>query len=218
MEVSSFREIFKRFCAALGWAGLVTLVIFAMVPMMIMDSTGKNDLSPLAAVRIRNLEPPPPEEIIQEKEEEPPPEPEIEMPTPVPQIARPHTDVPTFRPDVSLSAVKGPPLSMPKTDVAVVGFKLGDVDQAPRTTVRTPPVYPFRARNMGIEGVVKVRFLVDATGRTQQITIIEAKPPGVFEDAVIQAVKSWRFEPAVLDGNKVAAWIVAPLQFKLDGD
>ena len=39
-------------------------------------------------------------------------------------------------------------------------FESYELDQAPRAVVKTPPMYPFRARQQGIEGVVQVKILV----------------------------------------------------------
>lgn len=221
MAVFPFREALKRSCSALGSAFLVTLLIFALVPLMIADSTGKTGSAAPVSVQIRTLRLPDPVQATSSSEpvREPPQEPEMQMQNPVSSvIPRPERDLPVFSPDIRLSAVRGPTLAMPKADAGLQGFELGEVDQAPRTLVRIPPVYPFRARNMGIEGAVRVRFLVGIDGKAGQITILEADPPGIFEDAVIQAVKSWRFEATVRDGRKVSAWIVAPLRFQLGND
>jgi len=60
-------------------------------------------------------------------------------------------------------------------------------------SVRMQPEYPFRARRRGIEGHVVVAFDVSADGGTQNIEVLEARPPGVFDEAVLQAVRKWRF-------------------------
>ena len=83
--------------------------------------------------------------------------------------------------------------------------------------VRRRPQYPYRARQRRLEGRVKVRFLVQADGTTSQITILESEPAGVFDQAVQDAVAGWRFEPGKLAGEPVAAWIVTPILFDLDG-
>lgn len=216
---------FERFALAFFGAVMVTLVIFALVPMMIADSTQIHAEDTIFAIRVREVKPPPPpEDTLPPPEPEkmpPPPDPEVKLPVlSTLQVSQPRTDMPLFRPDVRLSAMSGPALSVPRGEPGpgIQGFEIGDVDQGPRAVVRSPPIYPFRARSMGIEGVVKVRFLVDVTGRAQHITILEATPAGVFENAVIQAVKSWRFEAATLEGRKVATWVVAPLRFNLGED
>lgn len=66
-------------------------------------------------------------------------------------------------------------------------------------------VYPDRARAAGIEGVVRVRYDVTVEGRVVNAQVDAADPVGVFEDAALALVRSWRFRPAVEDGQLVAA-------------
>lgn len=96
-------------------------------------------------------------------------------------------------------------------------FEAEDLDRAPQSVVRTPPRYPFRARQRGLVGEVTVRFLVDVDGSVSRLTILSATPEGVFEEAVREAVPRWRFEPGTLEGEAVASWVVTSVVFDLDG-
>jgi protein TonB len=96
-------------------------------------------------------------------------------------------------------------------------FDARDLDTAPRAVVAMAPVYPYRARQRDIEGTVEVRFLVGRDGTVSEVIIVSADPPGIFEDAVREAVQRWRFEPGKLAGKPVAAWVVQPLRFDLSG-
>jgi protein TonB len=95
-------------------------------------------------------------------------------------------------------------------------FEASELDRAPRPVVRTAPVYPYKARQRRIEGTVQVRFLVRADGTVGEVQVESADPPGVFEDAVRDAIARWRFEPGRLAGEAVAAWVVMPISFDLD--
>ena len=66
-------------------------------------------------------------------------------------------------------------------------------------------VYPDRARAAGVEGVVRVRYDVTVEGRVVNARVDAADPAGVFDDAALALVRSWRFRPAVEDGELVAA-------------
>lgn len=66
-------------------------------------------------------------------------------------------------------------------------------------------VYPDHARAAGVEGVVRVRYDVTVEGRVVNARVDAADPVGVFEDAALALVRSWRFRPAVEDGQLVAA-------------
>ena len=48
---------------------------------------------------------------------------------------------------------------------------------------------------MGIAGHVKVYFLVSKQGKVKKYEIKESVPPGVFDQAVLDVVKKYEFEP-----------------------
>ena len=58
------------------------------------------------------------------------------------------------------------------------------------------PLYPLRAKNLGIEGWVMLRFSVDENGEVINNTIqtIEEQPAGYFRTASITAARRLRFE------------------------
>ena len=81
--------------------------------------------------------------------------------------------------------------------------------------VRTPPLYPPQAKRRGIEGEVVVEFTVTARGEVKEPRIIESRPPGVFDRAVLATVKRWRFKPKMKDGKPVAVRARQRLVFRL---
>ncbi|OLF74106.1 hypothetical protein AWH62_08185 [Maricaulis sp. W15] len=69
---------------------------------------------------------------------------------------------------------------------------------------RNPPPYPARAARDGYEGVVIVSFNIDETGRVRDGAIVDALPPGIFDEAALGALSDWRFEPATQDSVPVS--------------
>ena len=61
---------------------------------------------------------------------------------------------------------------------------------------RSSPRYPSSAQKRGIEGWVQVSFNVNAAGDPQNVTVVDAQPRGVFDEAAIKSVKKWAFSPA----------------------
>lgn len=90
-----------------------------------------------------------------------------------------------------------------------------EVEAAPEPVDRAPPAFPARARALGQSGVVTVSFVVDLDGSTQDVHVVEAQPPGVFDDAAIEAVRGWRFNPGQLEGAPVAVRVRQTLRFEL---
>lgn len=203
-----------RFVLAAILAVVINVLLLAAAAQLVRDRPQPQDMTVPTAVSLVNVprEEAPPEEE-QRREPEPPKE-------------KPDLD---FAPELPTPSLMAPVLSGPvvAVDPALFGgtapmgamvFEAGDLDRAPRSVVRTPPQYPYRARQRRIEGSVKVRFLVSTDGTTSRITILESQPAGVFDQTVIDAVVRWRFEPGILAGEPVAAWMVTPITFDLDGD
>jgi protein TonB len=92
----------------------------------------------------------------------------------------------------------------------------GQVEVAPRPVEREPPSFPPRARALGQSGWVAVVFVVDIDGTTQDVSVVESVPPGVFDDAAVEAVKGWRFEPGRVEGAPVPVRVRQSLKFALE--
>lgn len=95
------------------------------------------------------------------------------------------------------------------------GMNLAAVDVKPRIMRQVEPAYPADARRHGIEGRVVARLLVTADGGVNKISIVSAKPPQIFEQAVIAALEKWRFHPARYKGREVPTWVMLPIRFNL---
>lgn len=58
-----------------------------------------------------------------------------------------------------------------------------------------PPQYPANAYRSRQGGSVTVSFIVGRNGHTRDIRVLASKPHHVFDNAAIEAVKNWRFQP-----------------------
>lgn len=78
------------------------------------------------------------------------------------------------------------------------------------------PKYPPQALRSGVEGSVSVRVEVDATGVPTDVKVVErsGERSRDLDRAVTDAVRRWRFEPAMKDGKAVAGAVVVPVEFK----
>ena len=83
----------------------------------------------------------------------------------------------------------------------------------------TGAVYPPLAKAERIEGAVVVRYGVSVDGRVINARIESAEPAGVFEDAALAAVRSWRYNPALKDGEPVAVDnVLSTVRFELSAN
>ncbi len=83
---------------------------------------------------------------------------------------------------------------------------------------KTVPQYPNLARNARLGGHVAVRVMVTADGTPRDACVSSVDgPAGVgLEFAALEAVRSWRFEPARLDGKAVEAPTTVTFSFTLE--
>ncbi len=166
---------------------------------------------------IRFKEPPksPDEQIEEEIVDEPPPP---ETPPPPPEMSKPEPvkpepvemDLPTPQLDVPLSLSGQPYLGDFMKSVKPAPIKKSAAPPKPAIatnlipTVKIPPTYPSRALRLNIEGVVTVEFTIGTDGSVSDPEIIKAKPPKIFDRAVLKAITKWKFNPKMQDGKPVA--------------
>lgn len=79
-----------------------------------------------------------------------------------------------------------------------------------------PPVYPKPSIEREEEGVVLVRALVDPAGAPQRVVIWQSSGFALLDEAALEAVQGWRFEPMVRDGRAAASWVQVPVRFRLN--
>lgn len=77
------------------------------------------------------------------------------------------------------------------------------------------PEYPDHARRRGIEGYVKLAFVINAQGRVSNIRIVESSPANVFDRPARRAAARWRFTPRTEQGMAVEREAIKTLEFRL---
>lgn len=92
-------------------------------------------------------------------------------------------------------------------------FSLAEIDQRPRPIFQAAPLYPSEMRGKKIEGVVTVIFVVDASGKVTGPRVEKSTHPA-FEKPAMDAVKQWKFEPAVKGGQRVGCKMRVPIRFQ----
>lgn len=82
------------------------------------------------------------------------------------------------------------------------------VDESRRLRFSTPPEYPEVARKMNIRGMVQLELIVARDGAVKDATVIGGHP--VLADAMLKAVKAWRYEPAARESRVVVKFVFIP--------
>jgi protein TonB len=195
--------------AALG----VNLLLFGLAPVLSSERAAPQDISDPIGVNLVNLAPPKPQQKDPPKKREKPKEkPKADF---TPDLIRPQLAAAAAI-DVGVSVNLGN-FSKLDDDKEFV-FEAYELDQAPQPVVRVPPVYPYRAREQQIEGIVQVKLLINTDGTVGQIIILDARPEGIFDESVLQAIPQWKFNPGKIENQAVTAWVVTTLRFDLSGD
>jgi TonB family protein len=88
----------------------------------------------------------------------------------------------------------------------------GDI-KPPKLIKKIDPVYPEEARKEGIEGVVILEATADSYGRVQKVKVL--RPVAELNQAAIDAVKQWVYEPMIIDGEPVGVIFTVTCRFKL---
>ena len=78
------------------------------------------------------------------------------------------------------------------------------------------PRHPRQRNARDKIGWVEVHFVVDESGRTQKVRVIDAEPTDLFNDAALNAVRKWRFEPFRVDGEPAATESGVRLRFNTE--
>ena len=122
-----------------------------------------------------------------------PPEPEkkkIPRPDPTPDKPEPKKEAPPPAPPETPPGPPAPPAQTGPVRVAP--------GQGPGIVKKVEPVYPPIARTARLEGTVVVDAVIQRDGTVSEVKILSSSNK-MFEQAVIDAIKQWRYTPGSQD-------------------
>lgn len=83
----------------------------------------------------------------------------------------------------------------------------------PHATYAPNPRYPKKESNAHNQGSVIVDLVVDPDGSPRDINVSRPLSHD-FDEAAINAVKTWKFSPAIKDGKPIATQIKVEVSFR----
>ena len=221
-------------------ACVVALLLFALMLSMVNPPRSEVNDDPVAianfvrmdnrnestATRSRQQAPQPP----QPKTPQTPTPPTPSMATPSANLPKLNLPLPNIDTGVSVASAPAPSLagltaaSAPAAPPAPAAPSADETasqsgpeqEVMPLNDVR--PEYPYRARQRGIEGHIKLAFTITAAGKVENIRVMEASPPNVFDREARRAAARWRFAPRTENGSAVSREAVKTLHFRLQGE
>ncbi|NMB99544.1 MAG: energy transducer TonB [Thermoanaerobaculaceae bacterium] len=102
----------------------------------------------------------------------------------------------------------------PPRIIGPIDAKDPEIVKAPTPLHTPPPQYPPEALRLGLIGNVTARLVIDENGYVSEVVIEKASNP-IFENAVRNAVKNWRFSaPVTKKGQKVSVYLRQDFIFK----
>jgi len=198
----------RKFASGL-FAGLGTLLVFSLVLSLNNSPTRPKDNNKQASTTFEVKSIPkkkPPKKKRQKKKKK-----TNHDPPPTPILGSDLSGLSFGLDNLSLS-VDGDSMSL-IGDTTNVVMTAESVDEPPLPVHRVAPKYPEKARKKGITGNVTISLLVSNTGAVKDTRIVNSQPAGVFEESAINAVRQWRFQPAIYKGAPVAIRVTLPMSF-----
>lgn len=144
---------------------------------------------------------------------QPPPSDTASAPTPDPPAA---SSLPS--PPAPL-AVPTPPAHVESPRGAVVQpsttptVRVGGNIKPPLQTVHVAPIYPSIAQSARVQGVVIIEATIGPDGSVKHAEVLRSIP--LLDQAAIDAVKQWKYEPTLVDGVPVKVIMTVTVNFTL---
>lgn len=199
---------------AIAFAVAIHLIILVIhLPELTSADQPEVDKQKVYVVQQVRFRPPPPQkqqEIPKPKAKKVPiPDPTPDEPEPIrtPEDIRPEIDLPET--DIIFDIPEGPPPSEPEGPIHVGG----DV-AAPNKISAPQPQYTEIARKARIQGVVIVQAIINKQGNVTDVKVLKGLPMGL-DQAAVEAIRKWKFEPATLNGKPVDVYYNLTVNFTL---
>lgn len=129
-------------------------------------------------------------------------------------MQEPDEDVVIERPQIMEQAPPPPPPMAPPAPRAPEPALAAQGDPVP---VSSPaPRYPAEAMRRRESGTVLVRVDVGPDGVPTSTSLVQSSRSRSLDKAALDAVRRWRFRPAVVDGRPTVGSVVVPIEFNLD--
>jgi protein TonB len=85
----------------------------------------------------------------------------------------------------------------------------------PKLVNRVHPQYPELARKARLEGRVFLQAVITTDGSVREVTVLRSSNP-LFNDVAVEAVRQWRYEPALQGGRPVTVYFTVIVDFRLE--
>lgn len=174
------------------------------------------------SARVAPPEPKPVEQPKPKPQPKPQPKPKPKPVPPPPVVPPPPSEnaIATPPPPEPVQQQAAPPPPAPSTPQAEEKDTLGAPVQPPRIDAKQrnnpAPAYPPLSKRRGEEGVVILELLITAEGRVSDLKVSQSSGFPRLDQAALDAVERWRYEPARRNGVAIEYRYLQPVRFALD--
>jgi protein TonB len=92
-------------------------------------------------------------------------------------------------------------------------IRIGGNVKAPKLVRNVPPEYPMLAQQARVQGFVVLEARVGPDGAVQSVRVLRSIP--LLDEAAIAAVRQWRYQPLLLNGQPMPFILSVTVSFKI---
>ncbi len=101
----------------------------------------------------------------------------------------------------------------PRITAPTIPTRTGGQIQPAKTLSSPAPSYPMSAMDKRVEGVVTIDAELDNTGRVVSMKVVSGPPE--LQVAALNALRKWKYQPAMLNGLAVESHTLVSMGFRL---
>ncbi len=202
------------------WAALGVAIVIHLVVLVINfpEFKAKVKEKPKNVIIVKKYVPPPPKverrQVVKKKftRKVPVPDPTPDEPEPI-REPEPEIEPEPLPPDVEFMI--GTPEPPPQSGPLLPGVA-GVTNPVIILATKVKPEFPDLARAARIEGKVILQAIIKKDGTVGDVEVLSSNRTGLgFEEAALEAVKEWRYKPALQGARPVDVFLTVVVEFTL---
>ncbi len=121
----------------------------------------------------------------------------------------------TIRESIAVRSERATAPSAPSRAQGPQALRVGGNIRVPKKLLDVRPIYPPSMREAGREGVVPIDAVIGRDGAVHAVRVLSANIHPDFAVAAAEAVRQWRFNPTLLNGEPVDVTMTVTITFSL---
>lgn len=207
----------KYSTAGRGTQAFVVMLLGGLLMVILVVSFNKSveEKEPVVKKEVRQIKAEQKQKQAQKPKPKPKPKPKASQPkAPLPNMNSLLGGVSMNIPEFETNNIAGDASSLLEEIAGDAIMSEDTVDVKPRVTTRPPLEYPAEAAKDGIKGYVIINLLIAKDGSVELAKVLESSPSNIFDTAALNAVRAWRFSPAMYKGKPVKMWAKQKIRFE----